>query len=366
MVKYLYIDDEKESSVASLADGLTDSGLIQVERMPIRSHMSFVELYSEICQKINEKGYDGILLDMCLNGGGENQLQYSASPLAQQLRTLMSKGEMCEVALVLCSTDEKMRLSYYPDKASHDLYDYRFTKEDIAKSPIIAQRMAAIGNAYAILRDKRDSSIYDIVRHEKSILLDERVFGRFENQKICAYDVVCYLIKHVFRHPGIMINEEFLAARLGIDINNTSPDVWNSLKKICVEKFGYQGLLSEGWERYWTDRMYLYFKEKGVLLNALSAQERVKALEQISGLQGLVAADPIKFCSNTYYDTVCMALHKPMYSREGYEVYCSVGLEPWQEKRFVSLYAIQSGKLGNVVLKAGEKERAQAYIAQLK
>ena len=57
MVKYLYIDDEKESSVASLADGLSDSGLIQVERMPIRAHMSFVELYSEICQNVNDPGW---------------------------------------------------------------------------------------------------------------------------------------------------------------------------------------------------------------------------------------------------------------------------------------------------------------------
>lgn len=365
MIRYLYIDDEKESSVSSLADGLSDSGLIQVERMPISSQMSFVSLYSQISKDLNDKGYEGILLDMCLNGGGENQLQYSASPLAQQLRTMMSQGETREAAIILCSTDEKMRQSYYQDKASHDLYDYRFTKEDIATSPFIAQKMAAIGKAYTILREKKDLTVYDIIGHEKTSLLDDRVFSRFENHSFSAYDIIDYLIKQVFNIPGILIDDELLAARLGVDIEKTPTDAWQSIKQLCKEQFGYSGLLSEGWELYWTDKMYLFFKEKGVVLATLSAQDRVTVVEQITGVKGLIVANPIRLCTSTYYDTVCMSLHKPMYSREGYEVCCISELKPWQEKRYVSLYAIQSGKLGDIVLKAGERERAQTYVSQL-
>lgn len=368
MIRYLYIDDEKESSVSSLADGLSDSGLIQVERMPISSQMSFVSLYSQISQNLNDKGYDGILLDMCLNGGGENQLQYSASPLAQQLRTMMSQGETREAAIILCSTDEKMRQSYYQDKASHDLYDYRFTKEDIAKSPFIAQKMAAIGKAYTILREKKDLTVYDIIDHEKTSLLDDRVFSRFENMPFSAYDIVDYLIKQIFRYSGVLINDDYLAARLGIDIEKTPKEAWNLIREICEKEFGYKGILSDGWKRYWTDGMYTFFKKNDVMLATLPSEERVKNVERITGVSGVVAASPIKFCTSTYFDAICEVLKKPIFSRECYELFCPAELRPWQDKRYVSLLAILSGKAKaiNIQLKAGEYERAMMYAEQIK
>lgn len=354
MKKYLYIDDESLTSIQAIADGLNDTKKILVECLDLSQCANFEQLTDTIVDKVSNRNIQGIILDMCLNGGGENQLSFTASPIAQQIRTLTSTGLIQEIPLILCSTDERIKETYRPDRASHDLYDYKFVKDklDFIK---VATKLDVLASAYEF--SFTGLSIEKILGRKNGItLLDERIFERF-NKQYSKYDLIHFLVKEIFRHPGILIDEEILLAKLGVDSNESSVESLNLLKDFCNSTFRYTGILSEGWTRYWSDKLFCYFTNLGYNINAMSAEQRVALLNKELGGINIVAAKPIKFNQSTFYDTICDTLRKPMDSIEGYVIQETTELKPWQEPRYVSFYALASGKASEDILSKNEKIR---------
>ena len=354
-VKYIFIDDESNEAVQSIIHGLNDTGKILIEQLSFSCEDSFESLTEKIKEKIST-GTKGILVDLCLNGEGANSLTFTASPLAQHIRTLASVNEIPHLPMVLCSTDERLRQTYDVDNACHDLYDYRFVKSGDIKWEKVSTKMAALVDGYSSIH--LEDSFKDIIKRENLDALDSRIFDRISSGiNINTYDYSRFIIKDLFQHSGPLIKETVLAARLGIDIEQSQD--WDKLLELIEPIIKYKGVFSSGWKRYWADLLDSFFKQYSgnKPLSIFNAKERVEIIKHATEIEGLKVASPIEFCTSSYYNTICEALKKPIDSLEAYEVYESYDLRPWQEAKYVSFYAIASGKHSQIPVKSSELDR---------
>ena len=167
------------------------------------------------------------------------------------------------------------------------------------------------------------------------------IFDRFISGKDhSSHEYAQFIIKDLLQHPGVLIKEKTLAARLGIDIDQ-SPE-WFKLLEILKPSLQYTGVFASGWQRFWSHRLNDLFKRisRGASWVSLNAEERVKIIVKSYGLNGIKPAAPLKFASSSYFDTVCEATKKPLDSMEGYEVYESYELRPWQDPKYISFLGI--------------------------
>ena len=135
--KYIYIDDENDGSITSLINGFNDTGLIEVHQLSIEKGLSFSVLESLIKSKITDENYDGLLIDLRLDGEGPNQLEYSAISISSELRSVCARNELKSFPIILCSTLDKIKETYKSDKTSHDLFDYTFRKSESKLNSLI-------------------------------------------------------------------------------------------------------------------------------------------------------------------------------------------------------------------------------------
>lgn len=340
--KYIYIDDENDGSVTSLINGFNDTGLIRVEQLPIEKGLSFSALESQIKLKIVDESYDGLLIDLRLDGEGPNQLDYSAISISSELRAICARNELKSFPIILCSTVDKIQETYKADKTSHDLFDYTFRKSDNPDYERFSKKLKSLAEGYKLLPYNNNSlnSLDTIFKRDDYKNLDQRIFERFYNQEIVVpYDFAHFTIKTLFHCTNPLIKETTLAARLGVNIEKSGDD-WVTL---CSEfnNCKYTGLFYEGWNRWWADLLNKKLKEiSGKNFSFLKAEERVSILKETFGINNLVAAKPLEYNKSSEFWTICEATKCPLDPLEGFKVKLSHELKSWQEPKYISLYAI--------------------------
>ena len=339
MIKYLFIDDEAGSPTKALIDGFNDTGFVNVSYLSFNKNESFEDLCRKISDGLINQNYDGIILDLCLDGTGTNRLYFKAPPLAQQIRTLSSEGKIKQIPVVLCSTNENYDL-YIKDSASHDLFDSFINKTTISFKEE-SLKLQSLAEGYKLLNDNRSKDVYlDRVDFEA---LDDRVLDFLSGEKLSSFDIAQRILKDLFCYSGILIDEYIMAARMGIDIKSSNIG-WNKLKEELTSFAKYKGVFSKGWSRFWSDKVNAFFMEQsgGNPYQIMTASERVEILQK-AGYEGLIPAKPIQYNNSTYYDTVCVFSKDPMDSMEGIPVDDIMSMKPWQENHYVSFFSLAKG-----------------------
>lgn len=337
--KYIYVDDESDDSITSLISGFNDTGLIEVHQLSIEKGLSFSVLESKIKQKIAEENYDGLLIDLRLDGEGPNQLEYSAISISAELRAISARKEILSFPIVLCSTWEKIKETYKSDKTSHDLFDYTFRKSENPDYERFSRKLKALAEGYKILPFDANS-LNQIFQREDLKNLDQRIFERFYNQDIIVpYDFAHFTVKTLFHCTNPLIKETVLAARLGVNIQ-ASGDHWTELLS-KFEDCKFNGLFSNGWNRWWADLLNTKLKTiSDKNFSFLKAEERVTILKKIFNVHGIIAAESIELNTSTEFWTICEATKYPLDPLEGFKVKLSHELKSWQEPKYISLYAV--------------------------
>lgn len=338
--KYIYIDDENGPSEVSTLHGFNDSKLIEVERFALSEFREFGLLKNVLINESKNKKFDGIIIDLRLDGSGEDRTEFTATSIVQEIRSVAARGEMPAFPMVLCSTDEKIRHTYNSDKTSHDLFDYKISKSNSHPNWFkLATKLSSLANGYLWLnqakRELKDVfGVYDISK------IDSRIVEKTETFS-AIYDYAHFIIKDFFHQTNPLINEKVLAARLGIDLNSTPSESWHRLIGSLFAKATYTGLFSEGWKRWWADAISDIFREiSNERLAFLKAEERVSILKKITGIEDLVEAKPLKFCNSSEFWTICEGYKVPLDPLEGFKIFTSSDLKVWQESKYISLLAI--------------------------
>ena len=332
--KYLYIEDEPKASEAYVRR-LQKNGLLKINILPP------LELNNQVKYiKKNNSKIDGLILDLRLNDKANNNIKanYIAPTLAQEVRIRSAENYFGkEFPIILFSTQQKIDKTIALEYTSDELFDYRLRKDELSKNNY-DNILASIAKAYkSVSTIKEISSILKIDSLDE---LDERIFSDFyKRRKIPVFEYVRFILNNLILRNGPLINEDLLAARFGIDIS-ASKD-WNKLKE-RIKKTKYVGILSEAWERWWFNKILLWWKEDiNVKINIanLNAEERVKVLKKQLKLKNLTAARPIKNSHSTRYWTICQVYKKPLDPIEGFRIQ-EKEPELWQEVNYICLDAL--------------------------
>lgn len=338
--KVFYLDDEKDDLVQPIKRKLEQGEVLDVT---LEKPTNFEEELDRLSKILS--GYDAIILDLQLDGPQENtkgnsalnfHVKYQAPPLAQTIRTLASEAKVPDVPIVLCSTEAKIKASFSRDFTSHDLFDWTFLKDDINEETI--GKISSLIEGYRVLNKIKNNFSEALKRDYDE--LDERILSRFiseDNSPI--HEMARVVFKDVVQRTGVLINENTLAARLGIDISK-SGEHWNNLLESHFLAAKYKGIFHESWIRWWNDLVIDKFEEiTGENLASLDAESRVNLLKKNTEFEGLVASDMIELCKSNYFWNICEISKEPIDPFEGFKILPKEEPKPWQDYHYVSLFA---------------------------
>ena len=337
--KFLFIDDEEDASTDAIIDGFKDTGLIEVIYCPPKDFKDQLNYFEKELKK-----YDGLILDLRLDGNLRLNHQYTAISLAQELRTkTAAKENYVDIPIILCSTDQKIKALYDKDQSSHDLFDYLILKEASPDWEKHALKLYAIATGYKTIKDLH-FNLEKVFSRDLS-KLDQRILGKFldKEKKFPVHDLAQHIIKELIEQPGPLISEQLLAARLGIDIEKSKD--WEKLINKCFKTAKYTGVFSTGWERWWAD--YVIESFNGLTkqrLSTLKAIDRVTLLKEKTKLNKLIDATPIVNSVSTNFWTICEYYKKPLDPMEGFKVFSYKELRPWQDETYLSFEAAAERK----------------------
>ena len=273
---------------------------------------------------------DGLILDSELDVYNSERM-FSGSAIAQEIR-LLQKNRILSSFPIIFFTKYNVESS---EKTF--LFDIIINLDNIK---CYAVKLCALANAYKIIGT-------EIINYDKKLFrVDflEKINKQFADylKKIMSnptYIIAQFILNEFICKQGILIDEEVLAARLGIDKDASSD--WNLvLDELDFAK--YKGVFNEGWPRWWMfeiDKLWNEeLKEEDYLISTPAA-ERVKAIKEKLGINNIIPATPLPKAESVLFWTVCKGYHKPLAPVDGLAIQGQENLFSWQETEYVSIEA---------------------------
>lgn len=283
--------------------------------------------------KHRQGNLDGLLLDWQLQRE-EEAGDYSSASLAQHLRVLATEGSLTDLPIVLCSAQDDFARKYKQDLTTHDLFDMVYSKTDLSEDHTQAE-FIALANGYRLLNasNKTPHGILGITQNEYENL-DIRFqaeFKRLFDVGSPAHQIAQFLLREVLEHQGILIDEDVLAARLGVD--KSSP-AWESLKE-KLKTTRYKGVFGEAWVRWWWFGVENWWREiaPNTRLQMMSAEARIQSMASL-GLELRPATKTTHATSDEFW-AVCDVSKKPIDIMDGF-ILNKQNNHTWQEREYVS------------------------------
>lgn len=341
--KYLYIDDQEKDGRDTFASAVMDEPL----HIDTIAPMDFDALMRHLSDKLAD--YGGLILDWRLDeiAIGDTAVQYRAGALAQEIRTRGAESTLKELPIVVWSTMEKLGNSYRSDLSSHDLFDMVYYKETFAeKGSNIRGELISLANGYTMVLGLMERGIQSVLATDETTfhLVDTRFTSRFGDEEMTSvHDWASFLFKEAIIASGVLISEDLLAVRLGVDMS-VSPD-WKTLKTHLPPASVYNGPFHEAWPRWWSWLVehewwpFLAGKDQQLPpLSQLTAKQRVDFLKEYLGLAEIVPLEPIAKGYSARFYVMCEVDGRPLDPVDGMLLSGRNGTEtlPWQDQRYIS------------------------------
>jgi hypothetical protein len=324
MYKYLLFDDDSE-----LADvAITLTATAKQHNIPIEVvFLNPTEIsLKDLSARFKNNDFDGLVTDHRLDGEDTkpNEVEYRGTSLAQNIRTLSNEGKIKEFPIVLYYAPERSQISLFQDAKGMDLFDLRLNKDDVTYNdyPKICNELFALSKGYSNINDS-NLDIYQLLGLIAEDLIDDRIVDILKRKKKSVHELAMFIQREVIFTSGILIDDDVLAARLGVDKSCAD---WSTLKEYLqnderVKQYNicYTGIFSTAWERYWNTSLSIVWKAisgKGKSLSTYNATERVEILNLFFTLN----LKPAKLSLGSYSDcfwTVCAKTKKPIDAIDG-------------------------------------------------
>lgn len=365
--KYIFIDDQPEEVVSSITGRLSSFGNVNITPVSIKT---FNEMINYISTNIDN--IDGIILDLRLDevpiSGTKSIAQYKAPAIAQELRTLSAESDptkrhLKDLPIVLCSTDENIKAIYKDENASHNLFDIRFLKGDTDNFELISKQLLCLIEGYKLITDSQDN-ISKILYIEESYL-DKNLISKFKDQsRILTHNIAQVILKDLIFSTGLLIDRNMLIAKLGIDLK-ASEDV-DALINDTFKEAKYQGVFSNGWDRWWLPKIIEIFKQiTDISLVQVDAKTRIEKLIENTVYKKLQVATLIDDNFSNRFWTYCQGYKaetgeiRPLDPLEGFKIVKGREHLSWHEYEYISFQAYRErlGRTKGIQLHLSEKER---------
>ena len=363
--KYIFIDD-RVNMLDNIVRRLNSFNQVEIKAVSIKKFNDMIDYISDNIDTI-----DGIILDLRLDeepiDGGEGTARYKAPALALELRTLAAETEtgqrkLKDLPIVLCSTDENIKAIYKNENASHGAFDIRFMKNDTDNFEVISKQLKCLIEGYKVITEKKDK-VGEILSIDESYI-DKNLISKFKDKTPLTHNLAQIILKDLIFSTGLLIDKNMLIAKLGLDFEASEDK--HSLIDDIFENAKYNGVFSDGWERWWLPKIIEIFKEKtDVSLVQIDASSRVEKLKECTTYKQLVVATPItKSFSNRFW-TYCQGYKaeldeiKPLDPLDGFKIVQDRDHQSWHEYEYISFKALREryGKDKGVKLHSSEKDR---------
>lgn len=363
MNRYYYIDDEVDT-IKSIADGINDINVVKVDIFPLSVNKDFDTLTETLRREWDS--FDGLILDLKLDGGGVDSTKFTATSLAQWISSYVISEAKSAKPLVLLSNDLQCA-NFREDITSHDLFDMVWERSGRLDWDMLANILNILAEDYKKLNEDHSKNLKILLQND-TIDMGATYFAPFlDSAKFNVRQFASFILNDLFVHPGLLISENLLAARYGVDIEKSGA-AWKIFKDKYLGVAQYRGLFGSITEVYWSRKSYEVFLQLsgGRSATSMTTTQRVKALkENITEAHGLIAYEPVDEKTSTYCWAIDEVTRQPLDSSEGYMIQEDGGLKLWQEPRFLSFDTIESGNKGDYTLVPSEQIRFEDDLASL-
>jgi hypothetical protein len=319
--KIFYIDDlETESRKKDLED----LGYV-VKLYDPTSNLN--DLFTEI-----EADTDAVILDYRLTKG-KNNACFDAPTIAQTLRT-KHKDDNKGIPLILMSNEIIKVSEFDKDFTSQDLFDFVLTKEGFTRGmEIFKSKLDSFITAYQKIQSDNDL-IKLLGLEEDEIFLHSRLISTFDKAGNNQLKISSLIYNDLISAIGLTIGEDVLSARLGV--SKESED-WPKLLDYLINA-SYNGLFSEIKDRWWMEKINLWWKEEissEDSLRRLNAEERVNLIKSKLKFENLIPLSKTRNSISNNFWTICKYSKEPIDPFDGVELLKEY--LPWQEKEYLSI-----------------------------
>lgn len=334
MEKYIYIDDDPQQHIAQ--GFLKEGELIVDGRQPDSSWEKQLMFLRQEADSI-----DGLILDLRLdetpNSTDKTTSDFRGTSLAQEIRTRQKESNMKSFPIILMSANEKINNSL--ENSGLDLFDIKLSKEiSVEDYTTIRKQFVSLSNCYEGLSKSFNVNLILGIANEGEI--DAAFLSELNGLRDSPVHVKAhFLLNEFIQKAGLLVPENILAARLGID-KDSSPD-WTSLLGI-IEDTKYTGFLSDGWPRWWMYRVDNWWRkglDDNLYLRSTSAEERVNIIKEKTGLHNIIAAKKLEKAHSAFFWTICKGYDKPLDPVDGLVIKGQDNLYTWQDMEYVSIEA---------------------------
>lgn len=330
--RFLYIDDEPQKAQGIIKPIEDGSLSFEVQKPRTWNEQKAFLIDSKELDK-----YDGLLLDLKLefSNGDNNDVKFGGADLAQTIRSAVKAGDVKDLPIFLCSTDENLMKFF--DRTSIDLFDKHYSKNKNLALPISKAELISFSEAYQAAREslslehllKKSSTENDGLISVSGATIDFKTPHEF-----------IYLInRYLIQEPGLLIDEHLFSIRLGVDIVQ-SPE-WSKLKTEILKPFQYIGVLGYCYERWWQADVLKWWKETfGKSLIVMTAQEKVKLLNEKYKFD----ITPLQLPENHRFDTFWYKCRLSNTHLDPSDALRTIEMPryDWQEPKYISLSYIKS------------------------
>lgn len=212
---------------------------------------------------------DGILMDVDLSN--ETGIRTSGPGMAANIRVGQTRQDLPSFPIVRFSFREKVLLNIGRDSSSDDLFDLKLDKDGISDVSRRANAQRKLIGASEVYEASRAS----VVDPAKLLELDAEQLAAWahpafvsEIERADRPHLIAAPIMRALVHPGLLIDESLLAARLGID--RALSTGWGALLE-ALSPFAYRGVGSEHFPLWWARGVESWWEETAKADNPLAA-----------------------------------------------------------------------------------------------
>ncbi|MDI7774039.1 hypothetical protein [Asticcacaulis sp. EMRT-3] len=317
MFKGVYIDDDQAD--LSLYGDLLNSFYAQAEE---NESIKFTPLepasISWLYDLVQKEQPEIVALDYRLDGIArtDGQNKYRAGTIAQTVRELAVEAPHLDMPIVLISTEDNIKSLYGPDKTSHDLFDHKILKGDIAggNPGTIPARLLDLCVAYdAIKRMGNDvafiPNILGLAPDEWDDIQPARFSNALKEAGNLPHQVARFFKRQIIERAGLLVGANDVAALLGIAQAHAG-DAFERLHS--HEELAYKGILSSGWPRIWNHKLRDFLKEVfGKTSLDVSNEDRSTKINGVLGTEFAPAPSPWTGETNVRSSFACSSCGRP-------------------------------------------------------
>jgi len=328
-IKYLYINHQPVDT-----QGIALDLSIKPEKLKVEKPTE-PKSWNEQIQFLRDKRkeFNGLLLDLRLTDRDDNvnSVEYQSSSLAQEIRSLAKEGLIEDLPIILCSTDDNFKSLY--DSTNQDLFDAVFDKDKMNGSKVIEEFVAYVKTYETIQKNKTD-----LKKLLDSGDLNISQIQQYFNDLKTVHERAA-LLKEVVFPSGILIDEELLAVRLGLD-KEKSEDWEELLKKLNrSNKSKYKGVYSKVWQRWWMPLLYKWWDKNfpKLFFQNTPASKKVEALKKKFKLKKLTGLELPEYHEYHSFWHKCVKSEKliPLVSADGLRTK-DIPKYEWQDISYIS------------------------------